>query len=152
MNWAHFHLVVNHVLVVGAMLVFVLLAVAYYRESNELKEIGLWACVMLGAMAYPIRYTGDLAADIIHKLPDAAHAAIATHEAAANQATGGLLLLGLCSALALSLRKRNSVLAAPLGYGVLVLSILGALLVVKTADLGGQIRHPETRPEFQLPQ
>jgi predicted PurR-regulated permease PerM len=67
-NWAHLHLAVNHIPVLGTLLIFVLLCVAMLRRSDELKKVGLCAFVVLAIVSVVIKFTRDFAFQAAAKL------------------------------------------------------------------------------------
>ncbi len=54
MNYAHVHLLLNHLPVVGALFGLLLLVVAILHNSGELKKAGLWIFVILALISIPI--------------------------------------------------------------------------------------------------
>ena len=144
MNAAHFHLLLNHIPVVGAFFTLLLLAAAVARRSEELKKAALWALVLVAAFAVPTYLTGEPAEMVIMDLPDVTEAVVDQHQDAAKIAlalvsAGGIAALaGLVVWRAKTVPHRFAV--ALLAWSVAALGVLGW-----TANLGGKIRHTELR-------
>jgi len=67
-NWAHLHLAVNHIPVLGTLLIFVLPCVAMLRRSDELTKVCLCAFVVLAIVSVVIKFTRDFAFQAAAKL------------------------------------------------------------------------------------
>lgn len=146
MSWAHIHLALNHVPVIGLLIVLLLLAVATLRRSTELTRVSYALLVLLAATAVVVYLTGEPAEELIENLPGFSEALVEQHEEVALIATIGMVALGLV-ALAGLIRFRGSGIApAWYGRGVLLLALLMGGVMLWTANLGGQIRHSEIRP------
>ncbi len=149
MNWAHIHLALNHVPVLGSCFLFLLLIAGLLRRSLDIQRLCLWGFLLLSAISIPIKFTGDFAHDQLHSEPWLDHPVLERHEQAADQATTGIFILGVVAAVGLFLgRKRRSV---PMWVyqALLILSLITFGLMARTANLGGQIRHPEIRPKTE---
>ena len=144
MNAAHFHLLLNHIPVVGMFFALLLLAAAVARRSEELKKAALWALVVVAGFAVPTYLTGEPAEMVIMDLPDVTEAVVDQHQDAAKIAlalvsAGGIAALaGLVVWRAKTVPHRFAV--ALLAWSVAALGVLGW-----TANLGGKIRHTELR-------
>ena len=145
MSWAHIHLALNHVPVIGLLIVLPLLAVARLRQSGELTRVSYALLVLLAAATVVVYLTGEPAEELIEDLPGFSEALVEEHEEVALVATIGMAVLGLVALVGL-IRFRGPRIA-PAGYarGVLLLALLMGGVMVWTANLGGQIRHSEIR-------
>ena len=151
MNWVHLHLALNYVPVLGAFFGALLLLVGLVRRSDELQRVSLWALALLAAVSIPIKFTGDFASEalmpkggaapIVALEPKLLHA----HEQAADQATTGVFLLGLVAAAGLFAARGGKPVPRWSLTASLVLALATFLLMARTANLGGQLRHPELR-------
>ncbi len=102
--------------------------------------------VMLAAASIAIKFTGDFAAEVLEKTPGFDQAFIERHEQAADQASTGVFFMGIAAAVALFL-SRGGRPTPKWSLGLLaVLVVATFLLMVRCANLGGHIRHPEIRP------
>lgn len=145
MNWAHVHLFLNHFPVVTAVLGLPLFLVALLRGSDALRKVALGAFVAAAALAVPAYFTGEPAEERIDDLYGVSEVDIERHEESAEIAAIVVGLQGAVALAALVLMKRRPGLPAPIATTLLVLSVAGAVLMARTANLGGMIRHPEIR-------
>lgn len=145
MDWVQLHLALNHVPVIGIPIIVVLLAVGWTRASEDVLRVSLWSLVVLSALAIGIKFTGDFAAEQAAAQFVAVKTHVERHEETGDQATTGVFLLGLASALALWLARRRKPIRKWSLALVLVLGIFASLLYARSAHTGGEISHPELR-------
>ena len=145
MNWVHLHLALNHVPVLGTLFVGLLLVAALIRNSEELKRCSLIGFVALALVSIPIKFTGDFANEKLVGDSWLVAERVTAHEQAADQATTGMFLLGLAAAFALWQGRGSRPIAQATLWTVLLLSLVTFLLMIRTANLGGEIRHEEIR-------
>lgn len=146
MNWIHAHLALNHIPVLGALFVGLLLLTAALRRSEELKRVGLWWLVLLMVVSIPIKFTGDFAAPKAQGLPGVEQPLVDRHEQAADQATTAVFLAGLAAAIALFQARKGRPVPQ---WGVIAAILLAFAtfgMMARTANTGGELRHPEIRP------
>jgi uncharacterized membrane protein len=148
MNAAHLHLILNHVPVLGTAFGLTLLAWALMRRSEELEKVSFGVLVIVALLAIPAYLTGEPAEEMVEHLPEVNHDAIEEHEDAATFAFAGVLVLGSVTFGGLIFFRRRKPIPEWLAILVLVLSVLVFAMMVRTAYLGGFIRHPELRPTF----
>jgi glucan phosphoethanolaminetransferase (alkaline phosphatase superfamily) len=145
MSWAHIHLALNHVPVIGLLVVLLLLAVASLRRSTELARVSYALLVLLAATAVVVYLTGEPAEELIENLPGFSDALVEEHEEVALIATTGMAVLGLVALFGLIRFRPPWIAPAWYGRGTLLLALLMGGVMVWTANLGGQIRHTEIR-------
>ena len=68
MNDAHFHLVTNHLPVVGVLFAVLLLLYAAWRKSDEAKTIAFGFSVLVGLLSMPGYFSGEGAEEFIEDL------------------------------------------------------------------------------------
>ncbi len=143
MNYAHLHLVLNHIPVVGTAFALALIFFAVLRNSDELRRASLLAVLVLALVAVPAFLTGEPAQNAIEHLPGVVTTSISAHENAAEISFAVLVLAGLVALVGLTKFRVAPVI--PRGFftafALLVIVVCG--LMAWTANLGGQIRHPE---------
>jgi uncharacterized membrane protein len=145
MNAAHWHLLVNHLPVIGTLFVVLLLIAGFLRSSGEVQKLSLVFAVVVALTAVAAYLTGDPAEHVVENLPGVTSFAIHVHEEFAEVAfvltacLGGLALVGL-----VAFRRRAKPPAAFM-VAVLVLALVSAGTMAWTANLGGKIRHTEIR-------
>lgn len=141
MNWPHIHLLINHAPLFGTIFGTLLLALALWRRT-ELTRTALYVLVLSGFAAIVVFLTGEPAADALANAPEAL---VDRHEDLAGVAT---LLTGISAAAALVtllLSHRSAAVARWMSGTVLALGLGASALLGWTANLGGQINHPEVR-------
>jgi hypothetical protein len=155
MNAAHWHLILNHIPVVGSFFVLGLLAWALWRRSEELKRVSLGATVIVALLTIPAYMTGEpafeAAMEILEATPEDEDPIVKVHENAAGLAFGGAALTGAVALTGLLISRGGKKLPPPLTVAVLVLLVGTAALMARAANLGGMIRHSEIRGESKPP-
>ena len=146
MDWPHLHLALNHVPVLGTPFLLGLLLWSWAWRQAVTLRFCLWLFVVLAAVSVAIKFTGDFAAEKIGAMPGFDKALIEQHEQSADQATTGVFLMGISAAVALWM-SRSGRAAPKWARGLVALSALVTfVLMVRTANFGGHIHHPEIRP------
>lgn len=146
MSGAHIHLLLTHVPVLGILFGTAILAYAWIRKRNEPMQIALATFVVSAVAATVVYLTGEAAEEVVEGMAGVSHAVIERHEEAAVLALVAALLMGTLSAVGLWLSRR----AVPRWFATMSLvAALGTTGVMAwTANLGGQINHPEIRSDF----
>jgi uncharacterized membrane protein len=144
MSPVHLHLLLNHVPVIGTVIALALLALATLRGDDRLGRVSLGLLAVLAAAAVATFLTGEPAEEAVEHVAGVPGALIERHEEAALLATIALGVMGALAAGWLLFFRRR-----PLSRGVMLGLLLAALVpagaMAYTANLGGQIRHPEIR-------
>ncbi|MEI9897444.1 MAG: hypothetical protein WDN28_27205 [Chthoniobacter sp.] len=141
MNAPHWHLIINHLPVVGVFLVLLLLGYALARGRGELYGVSLGALVLLALATVPVFFTGRSAEVALMEFPDIDDKLVGLHEATANVAFIGMEILGVVALAMWWFGRRLRGSAAV----IFVLALAETALLGRAANLGGQIRHPEIR-------
>lgn len=150
MNDAHFHLVVNHLPIVGILIGFLALLGAYALKSPQGKTIALGIFIFTALTAIAAFYTGKGAEGIVEKLPGVSETFIHRHEQQAELFLKMALLLGVTSIITLFLQFKRPLLAK---YGlilVLLLSLVSLVLSKSVGTSGGEITHIEIRGDNKV--
>ena len=143
MNPVHIHLFLNHVPVLGNVFAVILLAYALLRRSDELIRIGLLILVLTGLVAIPVFLTGEPAEEIVEKIAGVSEAIIEQHENYAKFALGTAILRGIAAFLTFLFSFWSQKNLTWMVIAIFFLAIISGSWMLKTASLGGQIRHPE---------
>jgi uncharacterized membrane protein len=150
-NLAHLHIAINHVPVVLVPTALVVFAVAAWRRSESLLRTGIVVAWVAAASAAASYWSGDPAADLVMAAEKAQAKTldpiVGAHDGAAGWALGGSLLLAATGIWAWRRKGLGREVTLPL----LVVSALTTAILLRTAELGGQIRHPEARSGFVAP-
>jgi uncharacterized membrane protein len=140
MTWAHLHLALNHVPVIGIFFIVLLLGTAVARGNSDLTRASYGLIVVVAVIAIAVYFTGEPAEELVEKLPGFSEPLVERHEDAALIATLGMSLLGVAAIVGLVRRQRGWYSKAVLALSLVVFALMGW-----TANLGGQIRHTEIR-------
>lgn len=150
MNGAHIHLLINHIPVIGFPIVALLLAIAYFRNSQELIRVSGWLLVLMVAAGAATYLSGEGAEEVVKQLPDFPEALVERHELFAMITVIAAALVGTLTVIAL-IKTRRGVIPRWIAGSLLAGAVAGSVLVALTGMAGGRIRHPETRPDFTMP-
>jgi hypothetical protein len=101
--------------------------------------------VLCALVAIPVFLTGEPAEETVEKIAGVGESFIEEHEDAAKFAFWTMIITGIAGAAGLFLNLTGNRLSRMAGWLVLVLGVASAGLMLRTANLGGQIRHSEIR-------
>lgn len=145
MNWAYFHILVNHFPIVGVIIGTLILISGMVLKNEGIKISALGTLVFAAVMAVVADFTGDPAKDAVKGIPDMAESLINRHEDMASVALFIVIPTGLLAALTLySIYKKEKSVRFLLPV-TLVLSIISCVVLGFVGRSGGQIRHTEFR-------
>ena len=141
---AHLHLMMNHLPVIGAPLLLLLLTIGLLRGSRELVTVSLVLVVGLAVATGLVYLTGEPAEELVERASWFQDALAESHEEHATVSLVVLLATGALAGAALALRRRAGpgVWLPRATWGALALS---TVLLAWTAWSGGRIRHEEVR-------
>ncbi len=121
-----------------------LLIVGLWRGNAEVQKIALFAFAAAAVFAVPLYLSGAPAVGAVKALPDFMDTLVERHRTVAALALASCGLLGVVAASGLFLFSGRTV-ARWFGRALVLLGLIVGLLLVWTANLGGQIRHSEIR-------
>ncbi len=136
---------INHIPVIGMPGAILLLIYAIARKSGEVKMVTLGIFVLLAILTVSVYLTGQAAEDIVKKLPGVTEGSIGRHEEVADLSLVLMEGLGVLALVGLFFIRRSGTAPLWLLSLILVLSLITAVIVGYTANLGGEIRHSEIR-------
>jgi hypothetical protein len=139
----HWHLVLNHLPSVGALVAVCLLAGARYTGSRDLTRASLLLFVVLALVAIPVFISGGAAGSALLGTPDISEPALTAHLDAALLALGALLVTGWLAWFALWRDRRRPGLDGGAPIAVLGVGAVSLFLMLWTARIGGFINHQE---------
>ena len=155
-NPAHWHLMLNHIPVVGSAFAFLLLGWAIFRRSEELKRVGLAMVALVAAMTVPAYLTGEPAFEAVMEILEATpfdeDPLVAAHKSAAGIAFTAAAMAGLAALTGLIRSRGGKPLSKHVVMAVFVLTALTVGLMGRAANFGGAIRHAEIRGEAAPPE
>ena len=143
MNWAHLHLLLNHLPVVGSIFALFLMFMGIFRRSVELQKTALVAFVLIALISLPAFLTGEPAEKIVTNVPGVSLRTVHDHEEAAEASLWGIAALGAFALVGLWLYRRSAAMPRWFLSASLALALAVAAMMAWTANLGGQIRHSE---------
>jgi hypothetical protein len=123
--------------------------VSFFGKSDHVKQASLALMVGVAFITIPTYVTGNAAWNAIQTMDDMKVSAAETHEGAAFlamifiQITGALAFLGLWSL------RRTGALSHAASAVIFIFAAVSFVLVAGAANLGGEIRHTEIRPEVE---
>lgn len=143
-NVAHLHLMLNHLPTVGTGLGVLLLVYGIVRRREEVTRAALLLFILIALISIPTYLTGEPAGELVKKISGVSEATIERHDRAAEIALAVMELLGGLSLLGLLVFRRAARLPRWFLHATLLVAIVVTGLMVRTAKVGGQIRHFET--------
>lgn len=155
MNAAQLHLAFNHLPIVGVPIGAIFLAAYLLGKNDSFKVGGLWILALTAIAALPVYLGGGFAEDVVEKMPGITESLIEAHEDAGLIA----MIFSLFASIMALLCLYHKILPEKLGKilsGVSAIKLLFCLALIATgtlvwtAKLGGEIHHPEARPDFVL--
>ncbi len=145
MNWAHIHLILNHIPLIGVGFTILLFIFALIRNSKELINVSLIFTIIVALWAIPAYLTGEPAEEIVEELPGISENLIKQHEEMAEKAFIFLEVVGALALITLIVKSYSQKLGGWLMYLTLIGLLVGGGMIAWTANLGGRINHPEVR-------
>ena len=147
MNWPHIHLLLNHAPLFGTIVGTTFLAAAILRNHHLIRP-ALYVLVLSGIAAIVVYLTGEPAADALVSVPEGL---VDRHEDMAGITIVATSLAGVMALIALIVDRRFPALTRWMNGAVLALALGASGLLAWTANLGGQIQHPEARGRAVAP-
>lgn len=147
MNYAYLHLVLVHIPAIGIVFGLLLLLVAVAKKSEELKRVTLGAFVIIALVTIPVYLTGEPAEELVERLPGVSESIIDDHEDSGLVSLAAAELTGLMALGGLFLFRRSRAIPGWFITAMLILSVGSTGSMMRTAHLGGEIRHTEIRSE-----
>lgn len=150
MNYAHFHLVVNHLPIVGTLIGFLVLSAGLILKNPQIKNTALGIFIFSALTAIAAFSTGDGAEEIVENLTGISETLIHKHEEYAELFQTIMLILGGVSLITLFLEYKKLPFSK---YGfvlVLLLSVSSIIISKYVGTSGGEIRHTEIRSDANV--
>lgn len=148
MNAAQIHLALNHLpiglVVVGAPL----LLAAILRKSKELKAAASIILMFSALTAIPVFLSGEPAEEIVEHRAGVSERVIHEHEEAAELSLIIIEVLGALVLFVWLFERFRAPVPPAVWFGILGLTLITLGLFIRTAHLGGLIRHDEIRSDI----
>ena len=149
MDWTHFHLMANHLPVLGLAFGLLILGWGILRRSDDVLNIGLMILVLSAGAAVPVYLTGESAEETVENLPGISEAVIERHEDSALYSLIATIAAGSAALGTLVFSRVKQPVGRRFIFVPMLFSFVALALIVWTANLGGQIRHTEIRSGTQ---
>ncbi|NVO20562.1 MAG: hypothetical protein HXX13_12750 [Bacteroidetes bacterium] len=147
MNGAHFHLLVNHVPIIGTIFGMLILFVGVILKNSTVKLTGLGTLIFAALSSSVALMTGDPAEETIQGLAGVSNALIQHHETIAYSSLWILIPMGILAALAMYSIWKKERSGNVLAVITLVFSFAAIGMMSWTGLTGGEIRHTEIRSQ-----
>lgn len=145
MNNAHYHLIVNHLPLLGLLIGLFVLLTGFLLKNRDVRLTGL-GILIFGSLTSPLAfYTGEGAEDIVENLSGISELLIHEHEEFAEVFLNLMLVLGGFSLIAFITEIKNLKYSKPLMIFCLLLAMAGGVLGGFVGTSGGDIRHSEIK-------
>lgn len=143
MNAAHFHIVINHLPVLGSIIAFLILLAGLLIKSRALRMTGGFMFILCALATVPTYLSGEPAEEIVEKAGVISENIIETHESWAQIALAAMGPLGLFSLGTFAWIGKDRMMPSWFAGFLLLVSLAPIGLMGYTANLGGRIRHTE---------
>lgn len=147
MNFAHLHIVLNHVPSIGMVAGLALFIASLIKKSGPLKKLSLEVLVVMALVALPTYMSGNAAQQLLRNRPEIPKGLIEAHQNSAMITLIFLVLTGTFAWFGLWQFRRFLRPGPWNSSAVLILSIVTAAFILRTANMGGEISHPEIRAD-----
>lgn len=144
MNDIHFHLIINHFPIIGAIFSIVVLLIGVFIRSEVVKRTAYALFIITAILCLPTNKSGENAEGKVKKVDGINENMIEEHEDMANFGFWTSLVTGLVSLLALFLSFKENDLKGVFSILVLAIALVSIYYLWQTGETGGKIRHTET--------
>ena len=147
MNWAYFHMLINHFPIIGVFIGTLLLIAGLLYRNQGVQISGLGIVVFAGLTFILAYLSGDPAKEAVKGLPEVAQSLVNRHEDIASVGMYLLIPAVILAALSLYSIRKNEKSVQFLIIITLVLSVVSSVAMFYVGHTGGQIRHTEFRSD-----
>ena len=143
MNFDHLHLLLNHVPIIGFFVGVGLLLASFTGNNDDLRRSALIIFAAVALLTIPTFVSGVGADRAIAREPGISEALVTRHEGAAMLGLWFVVATGAAALMALWRSRRTG--GTPRGNiaAVLLLAVVASILMGRTGNTGGDIRHPQ---------
>lgn len=149
MTLGHFHLMLNHVPILGVPLALMMLIYAHVYSADQIKKFALGFLIVVGVLSCGAYFTGEPAEKMVEELPGVSESFIHEHEEAAEFAFVLTEVAAIMSLVVLVL-KNNAIVQKWVPKFLLAVLVLASVSLARTGYLGGLVRHTELRGSGEL--
>jgi uncharacterized membrane protein len=145
MNFAHIHIIINHLPIAALGFGFLILLVGWYLNDESFARAGYLVLALGGIFAVATFYTGGPAAHVLKDLPNFPKEFVHEHAEAADFAVWFTGLTGLLAAFTLWVSFKKKLTPKKLFIALLLINAFTLTVLARTNYLGGLITHTEVR-------
>ncbi len=150
LNGAHWHLLVNHVPIIGSLMATLVLGYGLFRRNSAIVQLSFGLFVLVSIATAITDQTGEAAEHYLASIKALNRSRLHAHEEAADLANIGMYLTGGLSLLALVWQRARNWRWLP--AVVLVSALVTFGLMANVGRLGGLIMHRELDSEQAVAQ
>jgi formate hydrogenlyase subunit 3/multisubunit Na+/H+ antiporter MnhD subunit len=150
MNNAHFHLVVNHLPIVGLLIGTLILIAGLLVKQRDVKLTALGVFIFTAITSIVAFYTGEGAEDGVENIAGISETLIHTHEEYAVSFFTISLIIGGLALIVLIAEIKKLKYTKYFIYLILLLALADDVLAKYVGTSGGKIRHSEIRGDSRV--
>ena len=147
MNTAHFHILVNHLPIVGLLIGILVLIAGLLLKKSEIKLTALGILIFSAPSSFFAFFTGEGAEEVVENMSGISETLIHVHEEYAESFFTLTLVLGAVALIAFIAEIKKLKYGRLLVILVLLLAISDGILAKFVGTSGGEIRHSEIRSD-----
>lgn len=141
MNYAHLHLVLNHIPLYGLVFGFCLLMYSIRKKSEEVARVAMYTFIFSAVIAVITYISGENAVQVIENIKDINKKAIEEHEKLAKIANIFNIITGMGSVAWFFVKSEYT--KRYVSIGLTAVCLMGMGFTSKAVNIGTQIRHNE---------
>lgn len=146
LNPAHWHLIVNHIPLLGPFFLALLMIIGLVRRSREMIRVVLALTLLFPVATYIVTLTGEKAEHYVEDQTWFDEDRVHDHEERGEAALIASGVAGALALVALWVSRKGVALKPAMAILVLLATLVAGGLVALAALDGGVIRHEELRP------
>jgi hypothetical protein len=149
MTEAHWHLLFNHMPIMGSFFGFIILTAGIFMKQPMVRKTAYCVLIFSSLLTLPAFFSGEGAEEMIEELPNISHQLIHEHEESAEFALWLSEILGILAGVSLFLEQTKNKLASLMSILTLILNLGTFASMSFVGNSGGEIRHPEIRNQLK---
>jgi len=144
-NAAHWHLLVNHLPIIGCMFGILILVWGIIRKNESFVNLSLIVFLACAIFSIIASQTGESAELYLKSLKAIDEIYLERHVAAADIANYSMIALGVLALITRIFKRIRNLKFMP--FIILLVSIIVFVLMARAGNLGGEIMHKEIRTD-----
>jgi uncharacterized membrane protein len=145
MNWAHLHIIINHIPIIGVPIVLIFLIVGLWMRNTGVIKAALVGFALLGAISVFVAASGLAGQRLILAEIEGISQMVYNHKIAGIISAVMMVILGVWSGLGAAVLRTSPEAKYRKLYpmGALILAVVTSGVLFWTASRGVMINHPE---------